>query len=101
MPAWKTASVTGVLSYMNYDKAQKYAATYHVQDEVMELQKETLGQYLRLQSYVIAGFDPDKMTEVQAQTAGVDVRQTLAHLEAMDQVGQSLANDYNEALKMK
>src|SRR5580698_10612140 len=69
--SWKTASVTGVLSYMNYDRAQQYATAYHLQDEFMQLQKETLGQYLRLQSYVIAGFDPDKMTLVQAQTAGV------------------------------
>jgi hypothetical protein len=99
--SWKTASVTGVLSYMNYDQAQQYATAYHLQDEFMQLQKETLGQYLRLQSYVIAGFDPDKMTFVQAQTAGVDVRQTMAYLVAMDQIGDGLEKKYEDALKRK
>jgi hypothetical protein len=99
--SWKTASATGVLSYMNYDRAQQYATTYRLQDEVMQLQKETLGQYLRLQSYVIAGFDPDKFSQAQAQVAGVDVRQTLAYLVAMDQIGEGLEKQYEDALKTK
>jgi hypothetical protein len=99
--SWKTASATGVLSYMQYDRVQQYATAYHLQDEFMQLQKETFGQYLRLQSYVIAGFDPDKLTATQAQTAGVDVRQAMAYLVAMDQVGDGLEKRYEEALAAK
>jgi hypothetical protein len=86
---------------MQYDRVQQYATAYHLQDEFMQLQKETLGQYLRLQSYVIAGFDPDKLTATQAQTAGVDVRQAMAYLVAMDQVGDGLEKRYEEALAAK
>ncbi len=99
--SWKTASATGVLSYMPYNRVQQYATAYHLQDQFMELQKQTLGQYLRLQSYVINGFDPDKLTAVQTQNADADVRQTLAYLVAMDQVGDGLEKDYKTALAEK
>jgi hypothetical protein len=99
--SWKTASATGVLSYMPYDRVQQYATAYHLQEEFMQLQKETLGEYLRLQSYVISGFDPDKLTPLEAQSATVDVRLTLAYLVAMDQVGDGLEKTYESALAHK
>jgi hypothetical protein len=62
---------------MNYDKVQQYAGAYHVQEHFIQLQEESLNQFLKLQSYVIAGFDPKTMTTARAEAAGVDVRQTM------------------------
>ena len=97
--SWKTASSTGALSYMPYARVQRYASAYQLQDQFMQLEKQTLGQYLRLQSYVIYGFDPDKLSVAQALAAGGDVRQTLAFLVAMDQVGDGLQKEYKSALQ--
>ena len=87
--SWKTAAATGALSYMEYDHVQRYAGVYRLQEKYASLQDTTIDEYLQLQSYVINGFDP-KMTAADADGADREVRRTLAHLVAMDQIGAAV-----------
>jgi hypothetical protein len=99
--SWRTASATGVISYMNYSDVQSYASAYEVQQEFTDLQRDTFNSFLKLQSYVIYGFDPAKITPQQATMAAVDVRQTLSYVQAMDQIGAGLDKEYQRALAGK
>lgn len=97
--SWKTASAIGALSYMDYDHVQRYASAYRLQDKYSALQDETMNGFLQLQSYVIYGFDPTKLTPADASAAEVDTRRTLAHLVAMDQIGAAVSKEYDTVLK--
>ena len=93
--SWKTAAATGALGFMEYDQVQRYAAVYQLQGKYSALQDQTIDEFLQLQSYVIYGFDPKKITPVDAGSAELDTRRALAHLVAMDQVGTALASQYD------
>jgi hypothetical protein len=97
--SWKTAGATGALGFMEYDQVQRYAAVYQLQDKYSALQDQTIDEFLQLQSYVIYGFDPEKITPADAGSAELETRRTLAHLTAMDQVGTALATEYDAVLK--
>lgn len=96
--SWRTASDTGALGYMEYSHVQRYADAYQVQEEYVRLERETLDDFLQLQSYVIYGFDPAKVRPTEAETASEDVRHALSHLAAMDQFAESLSRTYDRAL---
>jgi hypothetical protein len=97
--SWKTAAATGALGFMEYDQVQRYADVYQLQDKYSALQDQTVDEFLQLQSYVIYGFDPEKITPADAGSAELETRRTLAHLTAMDQVGTALATEYDAVLK--
>jgi hypothetical protein len=97
--SWKTAAATGALGFMEYDQVQRYSAVYQLQDKYSALQDQTMDEFLQLQSYVIFGFDTEKITPVEAGSAELDTRRALAHLTAMDQVGTALAKEYEAVLK--
>jgi hypothetical protein len=97
--SWKTAAATGALGFMQYDQVQRYADVYQLQDKYSALQDQTIDEFLQLQSYVIYGFDPDKITPADAGSAELETRRTLAYLTAMDQVGTALAKEYDAVLK--
>jgi hypothetical protein len=97
--SWKTAAATGALGFMEYDRVQRYADVYQLQDKYSALQDQTMDEFLELQSYVIYGFDPKKLTAADAGAAEADTRRTLVHLVAMDQVGVEVAREYDAVLK--
>ncbi len=99
--SWKTASATGALSYMEYDHVQSYATAYQLQDKYSALQDETINEFLQLQSYLIYGFDPKKVTPADASSAELDVRRALVHLVAMDQIGAAVHKEYGTVLAEK
>lgn len=77
---------------------QGYATAYQVQDEFSAIQAQTVNEFLQLESYTVFEFDPDKMPPAEAKSAAADVRLALAHLTALDQIGDALAKVYAEAL---
>ncbi len=99
--SWKTASATGVLGLLKYERVQEFAAAYEVQEQLLRLQQATLDDFLQLQSYVIYGFDPDKVTQEDARLAEVDTRRALAHLVAVQQIGAGLSQEYGKVLQGK
>jgi hypothetical protein len=99
--SWRTATATGVLSYMEYDRVKLYAAAYHMQDEFAAMQQESLDSFLQLHSYLVGGADPTKLTPQEAAAAMIDVRHAYAHLDAMEGISLTLGIDYKEALAPK
>ncbi len=96
--SWQTASATGALSYMSYERAEQFAGVYQVQDIYSRLTERTLDQFLKLQSYVAGGVDPTKMSPEDARLAATDVRQTLSNVQALDQIGGELRQKYEQTL---
>lgn len=95
---WHTATATGALSFMEYGRVEDFSAAYRVQELFSRLGEQTLDDFLQLQSYVLYGFDPDKMTAEEAKSAIPDVRRTLSHVVAMQQIGASLNTVYERSL---
>ncbi len=99
--SWHTASATGALSLMEYQHVQHYSEAYLIQNQFTTVQSQTLDGVLQLQSYFQYGFDPNKFPPAEAEAALKDVQRTLAHLLAMEQIGASVNNAYEEALAAK
>lgn len=97
--AWRTAASTGVLTYMNYAQVQKYAIAYKEQDQFEAMERQTLDEYLQLDSYVVKGFDPETLSAEDVKTALPDVRRAIAHLGGMMDVTRGTLQAYDEALK--
>lgn len=97
--SWSTAAATGVLSYMRYEHVQGYARAYQLQAQFTGLERESMQDFLELQSYVVYKFDPEKLSPADATAAMKDVRRTLAHLQATDQIGQQLRGYCEAALR--
>ncbi len=49
--AWKTAGLTGVLSYMKYKDAQRYAQVYDLQGQFLDAQRRALDSVIEVESY--------------------------------------------------
>ena len=96
---WRTAAATGAVQYMDYKTVQQFAQSYDLQDVYNGLQKQTLDNYLNLNSHVAAKNDPKSLTPQEAEATMPDVRVTMAHLGAMRDFSRGLLQSYNEALK--
>ncbi len=96
--SWRTASATGALALMPYDQAQRFAGAYQLQEEFLRLQRATLDDFLLMQSHIIYGFDPTKVTPAEAAAAEPDVTRSLSHLVALGQFAAGLEQTYNKAL---
>lgn len=98
---WRTATATGALSLMEYKRVENFASAYQVQEVFSRLEGQTLEEFLQLQSYVLYGFDPDKVSPEEAKAAMPDVRKALSHVVAMQQIGAGLNHAYEDALAAK
>jgi hypothetical protein len=99
--SWKTAAATGALAYMDYGHVQRYAEAYQLQERYSAFQDETISEYLQLQSFLIYGFDPAKVSPADAASAEADARKTLTHLVALEQIGTALGKEYEKVLAEK
>ena len=97
--SWKTATATGAVAYMEYSHVKRFSEAYTLQAQFATLQERTLDSYLQLQSYLVGGIDPTKISPADAEKARGDVQQTLARLVAMREIGQALEKTYAGALK--
>jgi hypothetical protein len=92
--AWRTASATGVLNYINYDTVQLFSAAYKEQDQFQAMAERTLDGYLELGAYRSATPSPDT-----ARNAASDVRHILAHLNGMLDISRGTLSAYDAALR--
>lgn len=97
--AWRTASATGALNYVDYDTLQRFSIAYKEQDQFDEWQKRALGSLLDL--LVLAGdnFDAAKVTTDEAKTALPLARSLLADLGGLKAIGRGTMQAYDHALK--
>ncbi len=96
---WRTAAATGVVQYMDYKAVQQFAESYDLQEVYNGLQNQTLNNYLNLNSHIAAERDSKSLTPQEAKAAMPDVRTTMAHLVAMQDISRGLLQSYDEALK--
>ncbi len=95
--AWRTASTTGVLNYMEYDEAEAYAEAYKQQDMLQTAEENALNDYLEFLPILhVHGKD---LTPDQARDAVPIVRHAIAHVNGMLALGQGTLQAYDAALK--
>ena len=98
--AWRTASSTGVLSYMDYTEVQHFSDAYKEQDLLQKTAEEALDDYLHLASFVK---DQDghlnNLSQEDAVSSLPYVRSALGHLSGMYFIGQGTMGSYKVALK--
>jgi hypothetical protein len=97
--SWSTASATGVLNYMEYDKAQRFATAYHEQELFESAAAQALGHYEVLDTYIPKDEDPRDLKPQDIETAIPDLRRALADLNSMSDWGRATMLTYDEALK--
>jgi hypothetical protein len=95
--AWRTASSTGVLAYMDYGEVEKFSDAYKEQALLQTMEEKALDDYLEL-APLISHHSAD-MTAETAKAALPYARHVVAHLMGMLAVGQGTIVSYEAALK--
>jgi len=96
--AWRTASTTGVLSYMDYDEVQRFSDAYKEQDELQAMAQLTINDYLELVP-VLQGSTGGVVDEAHAKIALPYARSAMGHLSGMYFIGIGTMGAYDSALK--
>jgi hypothetical protein len=95
--AWRTASTTGVLSYMDYGEVESFSDAYKEQDQLQAMEQLALNDYLQLAPILqSAGGNVDAD---QAKEALPYARSAMGHLSGMYYIGIGTLGAYKEALK--
>jgi hypothetical protein len=95
--AWRTASTTGALSYMEYAEVQRFSDAYKEQDQLQAMEEVTLNDYLELVP-ILKNHGKD-MTAARAKDALPYARSAMGHLSGMYFIGAGTLGTYEEALK--
>jgi hypothetical protein len=95
--AWRTASSTGALSYMEYQQVEKFSDAYKEQDDLEAMEKLTLEDYLQL--IPILEHHAKEMDAARAKDALVYARRAVAHLNGMYFIAIGTMGSYHDALQ--
>jgi hypothetical protein len=95
--AWRTASSTGVLSYMDYEEVEKFSSAYKEQDELQTMEQLTINDYLQLGPILKGHTGP--IDAALAKEALPYTRSAMGHLSGIYFIGQGTIGAYNDALK--
>lgn len=95
--AWRTASSNGVLTYMSYDRAESFAASYKEQDEYEQMERQTGSDYLQLDA-VIGTKAPEAVTKEDFTAALPLARKALADLMGLKAIREGTLQAYDDAL---
>jgi hypothetical protein len=93
--AWRTASSTGVLSYMDYAEVEKFSSAYKEQAMLQAAEEQALEDYLLLGPTLHGS----ESTADAAKEALPYARRAQAHLSGMLDIGAGTLDAYNDALK--
>lgn len=96
--AWRSASTTGAASYMDYTLVEEFAECYKQQEQYERQEEKTLDSFLRIESFV-ATSKPDELTDQDLREAEPIVREALANLRALHDIGIGTLQTYTNALK--
>ena len=95
--AWRTASSTGALSYMDYAEVEKFSGAYKEQDQLEAMEVLTMNDYLQLVP-VLSNHAKD-MTPERAKDALPFARSAIGHLSGLYFIGVGTVGAYDAALK--
>jgi hypothetical protein len=96
---WRTASDTGALSYIPYERVQSFAQAYQEQQLFEDATERGLEHFEILDTYVAAGQNPLAMKPADIETAIPDLRRALADLSTMYDIARGTMKMYDEVLK--
>lgn len=97
--AWHTAERTGALALMDYDDVQRYSRLYDFQDLFLEEQRTLLSQFTAASSALTADFNIEQPNVKDLEAFRTSVTQLSGTYGVHQQMGKSLAQRYDEALK--
>jgi len=97
--AWRTASSTGVLSYMDYAEVERFSEAYKEQELLQSMEEQALDDYLQLMPILSSHADKGDVSPEAAKDALPYVRKIVAHLNGMLDVGAGANGAYEQALK--
>ncbi|HEY1741634.1 MAG TPA: hypothetical protein VGG18_00605 [Granulicella sp.] len=95
--AWRTASSTGALSYMEYAEVERFSDAHKEQDQLEAMEQQTLDDYLQLGAVLVphgVNVSPERAKEALPYA-----RHAIAHLRGMYSLGIGTLGSYEEALK--
>lgn len=95
--AWRTASSTGAMSYMDYAQVETFSDAYKEQDQLEAMEELALEDYLQL--IPILSHHKADLTPERAKDALPFARHALAHLNGMYFIGVGTLGSYEVALK--
>ena len=97
--AWRTASSTGALAYLDYAEVERFSDAYKEQDLLQHMEEQALEDYLQLLPVLKhSGTNGVVSPEVAAQSIPYVLR-IIAHLNGMLDVGAGTLGTYEAALK--
>jgi len=96
--AWRTASATGIASYIDYDTMQRFAECYKQQEEFERMQDKALDEFLHLGSFAVIG-ESNSTDDAELREAQRVARSALANLSALHDISNGTVQSYDEALK--
>ena len=97
--AWRTASSTGALSYMDYGEVERFSDAYKEQALLQTMEEQALDDYLQLMPVVAHSGNAGVVSPEIAKEAIPFVRRVIAHLSGMMDVGAGTVEMYEAALK--
>jgi hypothetical protein len=95
--AWRTASTTGVLSYMDYEEVENFSNAYKEQDDLQAMEHTTANDYLQLMPLLKGHTGP--IDPALAKEALPYARNAMGHLSGIYFIGVGTLATYNDALK--
>jgi hypothetical protein len=97
--AWRTASSTGALSYMNYAEVERFSDAYKEQALLQTMEEAALEDYLQVGAILSHQGKNGALNPEVAKDALPYVRHIVAHLNGMLAVGTGTIGSYEAALK--
>jgi hypothetical protein len=96
---WHTASATGALSYMSYERVQRFSAAYLEQQLFEEAVARAIGHFELLATYGGKARDPREIKPRDVESAIGNVRQVMADINTMSDITRATLSLYDDALK--
>jgi len=97
--AWRTASSTGALTYMDYAEVERFSDAYKEQALLQTMEEQALDDYLELLPILANNGTDGVVTPEAAKDAIPTTRRVVAHLKGMLDVGAGTVGAYEAALK--
>ena len=97
--AWRTASSTGVLSYMEYTEVERFAGAYREQELLQRQEQQALNDILQLGSFFSHDRPATMLSPEKAKEALPYVRRALGDINGILDIGTGTLAAYDAALK--
>lgn len=91
--AWNTAAATGALGHMSYTEVARFARSYELQQQFVQMQQRVLDIFARTP----VG-DPNQASERELEDLKERFQAALVSLQFLEGLGKSAASEYDRAL---